>query len=73
MSVPSINSASNAAAVSKTQAPLQNARAADGDYKTKGIGRSTVKDADGDYKPASAQAQSTAAVQSALTRLKLGG
>ena len=73
MSVPSINSASNPAAVSKTQAPSQNARAADGDYKAKGIGRSTVKDADGDYKPASAQAQSTPAVQSALTRLKLGG
>jgi hypothetical protein len=73
MAVSSINSASNAAVVQKAQAASQNARAADGDYKTKGVGRASVKDADGDYKPKSAQAQSTSVVQAALTTLKQGG
>jgi hypothetical protein len=72
MPVSSVDSSGQAAAVAalKAQAAAQNARAADGDYKTKGLGRSTVKDADGDYKPSSAQAKSSAAVQAALTTLK---
>ena len=52
------------------------ARAADGDYKTKGVGHE-VKDSDGDYKPtnSSASAASTTASStlSALTSMKLGG
>jgi hypothetical protein len=60
------------------QAASQNARATDGDYKTKGPGRATTKDADGDYKAASvtsvsAQLRSSPAVQAILSNLKLGG
>ncbi|MGO9544491.1 MAG: hypothetical protein ACLPPF_06820 [Rhodomicrobium sp.] len=52
----------------------QNARAADGDYKTPGPGRSAVKDTDGDYKPtASVQSKASSAVQTAISTLKLGG
>ncbi|MFI5012351.1 MAG: hypothetical protein ACHQAY_08390 [Hyphomicrobiales bacterium] len=68
-----ISSASATSAAHKTQAASPNARAADGDYKTKGVGRSTVKDADGDYKPTTSQAKSSSAVQAAVTGLKLGG
>ena len=71
--VSSINSAGSAPAVQKTAPVASNDRAADGDYKTKGVGRSAVKDADGDYKPTTTQAQSSAPVQAALTLLKLGG
>lgn len=61
------------------QATLQasTARAADGDYKTKGAGH-TVKDSDGDYKPnAPAPSSGPAATTSsttlaALTMLKAG-
>ncbi len=73
MSVSSINSAGHAAAAQaamNAQAANQNARATDGDYKTQGAGRSSVKDTDGDYKPSSPQAQSSSAVQAALTTLK---
>ncbi len=63
--------------IPQTQSPpsSQNARAADGDYKAAGPGRSKVKDSDGDYKPTAAPAQSTSsnAVQAAVTGLKLGG
>ena len=58
------------------------ARAADGDYKTKGIGHE-VKDSDGDYKPtkptaanppaSSAAAASSPRVQVALSALQKGG
>ncbi|SEE81262.1 hypothetical protein SAMN05444161_7265 [Rhizobiales bacterium GAS191] len=71
--VSAVNSASSAPAVQKAQVVSTNARAADGDYKTKGVGRSAVKDADGDYKPTSTQATSSSPVQAALTLLKLGG
>ncbi|MFI5012762.1 MAG: hypothetical protein ACHQAY_10470 [Hyphomicrobiales bacterium] len=71
--VSAINPVSAAPAVQKAQSVSQNARAADGDYKTKGPGRSSVKDADGDYKASSAPAKSSPAVQAALTGLKLGG
>jgi hypothetical protein len=66
---------SQSAALQKIQAAQSSsqARSADGDYKTKGAGRSTVKDTDGDYKPASAQVRSTTAVQVALSLLKAGG
>ncbi len=63
--------------IAQTQSSVssQNARAADGDYKAPGAGRSKVKDADGDYKPTSVSTQSTSssAVQAAVTGLKLGG
>ena len=53
------------------------ARAADGDYKTANVRSSQTRDADGDYKPlakaVSAAAQSTSAVQSSLSSLKMGG
>jgi hypothetical protein len=49
------------------------ARAADGDFKTKGVGHE-VKDADGDYKPTnSAASKSASATLSALTSMRLGG
>lgn len=54
------------------------ARAADGDYKTKGLGHE-VKDSDGDYKPqkatppTSAAATSSTSVQAALLNLVKGG
>ena len=59
-----------------TSASAKVARAADGDYKTKGIGHE-VKDADGDYKPTnptgSAAATTASSTLSALTSMKLGG
>lgn len=55
------------------------ARAADGDFLTKGAGH-TVKDADGDYKPSAAgvsavvpTAKVSASVQAALASLTKGG
>jgi hypothetical protein len=52
------------------------ARAADGDYKSKGVGHE-VKDSDGDYKPtnstASAASTTASSTLSALTSMKLGG
>jgi hypothetical protein len=66
---------------SATTAATANARAADGDYKTKGSGH-TVKDSDGDYKPTSKTttapptspaATSSNAVQAALANLTKGG
>jgi hypothetical protein len=71
--VSSVNAASAAPAVQNTPAVSQNARAPDGDYKTKGHHRSTVKDADGDYKPTTSQSTSSSAVQATLSNLKLGG
>ena len=76
MSISGISSASSVPVQPQTTPPLaSNAKAADGDYKTKGAGRSTVKDGDGDYKPtqSSAAATSSSAVQSAVTNLKAGG
>jgi hypothetical protein len=70
MSISSVSSASQAAALLKAQAASPSGRSADGDYKTKGVGRSTVKDADGDYRPSSPQAQSSRAVQAAVAILK---
>ena len=70
----SLNTAST---VATTQASA-TARAADGDYKTRGVGHE-VRDSDGDYKatpvaaPTSAAASSSSAVQSALTQLTKGG
>ena len=64
-----------ASAASTQQASV---RAADGDYKTKGIGHE-VKDADGDYKPtkptvSSAPASApSASLQTALLGLTKGG
>jgi hypothetical protein len=51
------------------------ARAADGDYKTRNAQSIPTKDGDGDYKSrtSSAAAQSSSAVQTALTSLKAGG
>jgi len=40
--VSSINSAGSAPAVQKTTPVASNARAADGDYKTKGVGGSSI-------------------------------
>jgi hypothetical protein len=50
-------------------------RAIDGDYKTPNVMSSHVKDSDGDYKvvAASPAAQSSSAVQTALSTLKTGG
>lgn len=72
MPVSSINSGGHAGAqaAQRAQAAAQNTRAADGDYKTQGASRSGVKDSDGDYKPSSPQAQSSSAVQAALTSLQ---
>jgi hypothetical protein len=60
-----------------TASSLSVAKAADGDYKAQNARSAKVKDADGDYKPianaASAAAQRSAAVQSALPSLKKGG
>ncbi len=51
------------------------ARAADGDYKTKGVGHE-VKDADGDYKstaaPSSATSTTSSAALAVLSALKRG-
>ena len=51
------------------------ARAADGDYKTRNVHTAQIKDSDGDYRPlaSSVAAQSSSAVQAALTSLKAGG
>lgn len=57
-------------------AAAPNARAVDGDYKTKGVGHE-IKDADGDYKPQQVKAASSATASSAvlyvLSNLKKGG
>jgi hypothetical protein len=71
MPISSTSSVALPPAVPKTPAVSQNARAADGDYLAAGPGRSTLKDADGDYKPIATQASN--AVQTALTGIKLGG
>lgn len=60
--------------------PSMTARAADGDYLSKGVGHE-VKDADGDYKPtavavssaASPAGKPSASVQAALASLVKGG
>ena len=65
---------SGAAPATKTTAV---ARAADGDDKVRSAQTSQVKDSDGDYKSLAAAkpatAQSSSAVQAALTSLKKGG
>ena len=50
-------------------------RTADGDFKAANVQSVQTMDSDGDYKPvtASAAGQSSPAVQSALTSLKVGG
>lgn len=76
MSISPVSSAAYTPAPTPTAAPAaSNAKAADGDYLTKGAGRSAVKDSDGDYKPtqSSPAATSTSSVQAALTNLKTGG
>jgi hypothetical protein len=73
MSISSINSLPPAPVVQNTQPISQGARAVDGDYTTRGAGRSTSKDSDGDYKPVTTQATASGSVQAALTSLKSGG
>ncbi len=72
MSVSSINTAAQTAAVSK--AATTSTRASDGDYKVRSAATSQTKDADGDYKAAKpAAATSSSAVQSAVNTLVKGG
>ena len=74
MSISAIGAAATAVNVKSSAAPASTQRAADGDYKTPGAGRSAVKDSDGDYKPiASAATNTSSATQSAVSSLKLGG
>jgi hypothetical protein len=54
-------------------AQSKNTRAADGDYLTKGPDRSSVKDADGDYKPSTTASRASSSVQQALTDLATRG
>lgn len=65
----------SASASAPAASPAKVQRAADGDYKVANAQSSQVKDKDGDYKPAgaSAPAQSSGKVQSALSLLKVGG
>jgi hypothetical protein len=56
--------------LSAKPAPV-SARAADGDYTTKGPATSTIKDADGDFRPR--QATTSASTQNSLGNLKIGG
>jgi hypothetical protein len=60
-----------------SSAALARARAVDGDYKVANAMTSHVKDSDGDYKPLTAvkspAAQSSSAVQAALSSLVKGG
>ena len=67
--------ASVAAPASSSPATVATARAADGDYKTRNVHTAQIKDSDGDYRPlaSSVAAQSSSAVQAALTSLKAGG
>jgi len=77
-----INFTSTAPAVQKTRAVSRTIRAAnpvvldiravDGDDKKK-ASRRPARRADGAYKPTSAQATSSSAVQAALNNLTLGG
>jgi hypothetical protein len=67
-------------AISSAPTPIAataSAKAADGDFKTRNVQSSLVKDSDGDYKSlaaaSSAAAQSSNAVQTSLTALKKGG
>jgi hypothetical protein len=74
MSISAIRTSTNLTTIKQSTALAQNARAADGDYKTPGPGRSRVKDADGDYKStASAHSMASSAIQTAISGLKLGG
>lgn len=68
-----VSSPSPVASVAPAQKIPNNARAVDGDYLKPGAGRSTVKDADGDYKATPAQSTATGPVQAAVTDIKLGG
>ena len=72
MSVSPIRSVEHAPPVHNTQAPPKTQRAADGDYLTAGVGRSAVKDADGDYKPTTTAAKTSNSVQAAVSNLKRG-
>jgi hypothetical protein len=73
MSVSAVGSSTNATNVQSSAGvavAAANQRAADGDYKTKGPGRSAVKDSDGDYKRLStAQSTSSSSVQAAVANL----
>jgi hypothetical protein len=71
MSIFAANSPPPAPPVQKTPDVGQDARPADGDTLKPGIGRLTVKDGDGDYRPIPATA--SASVQAAVTDIKLGG
>jgi len=74
--VPPPPRAAAASAPATAAAPAKVQRAADGDYKVANVQSSQVKDKDGDYKArgaVSAPAQSSGAVQSALSNLKVGG
>jgi hypothetical protein len=71
----SSSAASPAAAAVSSQGPAVPARAADGDYKARNAQSAATKDSDSDYKPRTsyAAAQSSSAVQAALSSLKAGG
>jgi len=71
MSISPANSPAPTPPVQKTPDTAQDARAADGDYLKPGIGRSSVKDTDSDYRPIPATVPSS--VQAAVTDIKLGG
>jgi hypothetical protein len=73
MSILSVGSHAGAAAVHKPTPTPQSARSPDGDYLKPGVGRSTAKDADGDYKPNSPLSQTSGPSQAAITDLQKGG
>lgn len=73
MSITSVNSVAAHSLEKTSSAQSKNARAADGDYVTTGPGRSTVKDADGDYKPSTTASRASGSVQQALTDLATRG
>ncbi len=74
MSIPAIGASASVTNAQNSATTASTQRAADGDYKTPGPGRATVKEPDGDYKPlASAQSTSSSAVQAAISALKQGG
>ena len=74
MSITPVGGPTSAAGAQSAHVIASNQRAADGDYKTRGPGRASVKDTDGDYKALStAQNTSSGAVQAAVTSLKMGG
>ena len=62
--------------IATAPALAKGARAADGDYKAKGLGHE-VKDADGDYKPMNAATSAAASTASptllAVTSMQRGG